>query len=64
MSKVREFYNETKWIALFAYHFFHPDYTVGYGVSPYHVSIEILAGSHCKNAYSRWGITPRPEVVS
>jgi len=37
--------------------FFHPDYTVGFGISP---NQRICA----RGLYRRWGITPRPEEFS
>ena len=33
---------------------YHPDYTVGYGISPYHARLAC-------GLYRRWGITPRLE---
>ena len=35
--------------------FFHPDYTVGFGISPNQL---LSAG---RGLYRRWGISPRPE---
>ena len=34
---------------------FHPDYTVGYGISPYQPP------NAARGLYRRWGISPRPE---
>lgn len=43
---------------------FHPDYTVGSGISPdlltSQVALKALAGSG-QARYRRWGISPRPE---
>jgi hypothetical protein len=41
--------------------FFHPDYTVGPGVSP--VSCGRNRSRACRVTYRRWGIPPRPEGV-
>ena len=46
---------------------FHPDYTVGFGLSPNLLTLpttrQALAGSQDHPAYRRWGITPRPEII-
>jgi hypothetical protein len=39
--------------------FFHPDYTVGFGIAPNHALR--LAGLPKNKEHRRWGITPRPE---
>ncbi len=49
--------------------FFHPDFTVGSGVSPDHASVTGTRVSRetsgrrpsARGLYRRWGITPRPE---
>ena len=35
--------------------FFHPDYTVGTGITPVHAALA------ARGLYRRWGISPRPE---
>lgn len=45
--------------------FFHPDYTVGFGIlsfqkqAPNHVAVRKETAT--RGLYRRWGITPRPE---
>ena len=42
--------------------FFHPDYTVGIGISPIQrQSARGLSDCAVRHAHRRWGITPRPE---
>ena len=51
IKKVRDLY-----LLFLSYNFFsHPDYTVGFGISPNQL---LSAG---RGLYRRWGISPRPE---
>jgi hypothetical protein len=40
---------------------FHPDYTVGPGVTPDLLTLFGLNQRSARGLYRRWGITPRPE---
>jgi len=40
--------------------FFHPDYTVGNGISP----CQPLEDQRVASCHRRWGISPRPETVT
>ena len=41
--------------------FFHPDYTVGFGITPKSAIINRSRTCRFTPHYRRWGITPRPE---
>ena len=42
-----------------SFRFFHPDYTVGFGISPNQRTAQKQCG---RGLYRRWGISPRPET--
>ena len=47
---------------------FHPDYTVGFGLSPNLLTLPLgtagARGLASRPAYRRWGIAPRPEIIA
>ena len=46
-----------------AFRFFHPDYTVGPGITPgQRLLTQPVAGLRHNAAHRRWGIAPRPET--
>lgn len=58
-SNPREETVDENWIHCFTHIFFHPDYTVGFGVSPNQRTQKELG----RGLYRQWGISPRPEDI-
>ena len=55
---------ETNLIGVCRCRFFHPDYTVGFGISPNQrpANAERSRAAQPNAAHRRWGIAPRPET--
>jgi hypothetical protein len=53
-------FSETKTIHKTGFIFFHPDYTVGTGISP----VQSVPKTQSRGLYRRSGVTPRPENTS